>query len=280
MIDGTTFSVLKSAAVGNQPWGVAAHRGKLYVANFGAGSISVLDADTLAPLTTIYPATGGRPTFVKTNPVTDRVIAVTYPDIVGGGNRVIVINPNTDTIEADVDTGGEGAWGLAINTNLNHVYVSTRDSGAISVLDGNLSYARIPGVAKACGDGNTSPYSMDFDPLLNKLYVACAESGYVNRAAIYAAFAGGLVRQAIVPIDNGGLNGGGGVAADSATSNVFFTNSAANSVSVVSGSTNAVVATVPVGQHPFGAAVNPGTKQVFIGNGVSNNIYVLLDAYP
>jgi len=41
-----------------------------------------------------------------------------------------------------------------------------------------------------------------------------------------------------------------------------------------------VIATVPVGQHPFGAAVNPRTKQVFIGNGVSNDIYVLLDAYP
>ena len=70
------------------------HRGKVYVANFGDGSISVLDAETLAPLTTIAPATGGRPTFIKTNPVTDRVIAVTYPDGMGGGNRVIVINPN------------------------------------------------------------------------------------------------------------------------------------------------------------------------------------------
>ncbi len=41
-----------------------------------------------------------------------------------------------------------------------------------------------------------------------------------------------------------------------------------------------MIATVPVGQHPFGAAANPVTRQVFIGNGISNDIYVLLDAYP
>jgi len=283
MIDGKTFAVIDSAAVGNQPWGVAVHRGKVYVANFAAGSISVLNAETLAPLTTISPATGGRPTFIKTNPVADRVIAVTYPDGMGGGNRVIVINPVTDTIEKEVNAGDSGAWGLAVDTNLNRVFVSLRDSGAVAVLDGNAGYTAMPSVAKACGDGNTSPYSMDFDPLLNKLYVACAESGYVNRAAIYAAFAGGLVRQAIVPIGNGGPNGGGGVAVDTAdprTHNVFFTNSQANSVSVISGLSNAVIATVPVGQHPFGAAANPVTRQVFIGNGISNDIYVLLDAYP
>ena len=280
MIDGNTFAVIDSAAVGSQPWGVTLHRGKVYVANFGAGSISVLNAETLAPLPTISPATGGRPTFIKTNPVTDRVIAVTYPGIMGGGNRVIVINPDTDTIEADVDAGGEGAWGLAINTNLNRVYVSTRNTGAISVLDGNLSYVRLPDFAKACGDGNTSPYSMDFDPVLNKLYLACSRNGNVDRAVIFGASAGGLVSEATVVIGNGGPDGGGGVAADCTTGNVFFTNSQANSVSVVSGSINAVIATVPVGQHPFGAAVNPKTTQVFIGNGVSNNIYVLLDAYP
>jgi YVTN family beta-propeller protein len=280
MIDGNTFAVVNSAAVGSQPWGVAVYRGKVYVANFGAGNISVLDSETLALLTTISPATGGRPTFIKTNPITDRVIAVTYPNGMGGGNQVVVINPNDDTIEASVYAGGDGAWGLAIDTNLNRVYISLRDSGAISVLDGNTSYTGMPGVAKACGDGNTSPYSMDFDPVLNKLYLACAKYDNVDRAAIFAASAGGLVPQTIVTIGNGGPNGGGGVAADSATGNVFLTNSQANSVSVVSGLNNIVVGTVPVGQHPFGAAVNPITRQVFIGNGMSNNIYVLLDAYP
>ena len=121
---------------------------------------------------------------------------------------------------------------------------------------------------------------MDFDPVLKKLYLACAESNNVNGAAIFDASSNGLVPRAIVQIGNGGPDGGGGVAADSATGKVFFTNSQDNSVSVVSGWTDAVIATVQAGQHPFGVAVNPITKQVFIGNGNSNDIHVLLDAYP
>ena len=278
MIDGRTFTVIDSAPVGGQPWGVAVWREKAYVANFSSSSISVLRTGTLAPVATI--PVSGRPTFIKTNPVTDHVIAVTYGDGMGGGNRVIVINPANDTIEADVDVGGGGAWGLAIDTDLNHVYVSTRDSGTISAFDGNNGYQRFDGQSNACGESNSSPYSMDFDPILDKLYLACARYDNVDRAVIFGASGGGLVRQAIVPIGNGGANGGGGVAADSATGHVFFTNSQENSVSVINGQTNAVIATVPAGVHPYGAAVNPLTQQAFIGNGISNNIYVLLDAYP
>jgi YVTN family beta-propeller protein len=280
VIDGGTLTNLGNAAVGSLPWGVAVLGGKIYVANFGDRTISVLDAKTLTPLSTI-PKSGqlpGEPTFIKTNPKTDRVMVVTHGNA-AGGNQVIVINPNDDAIEA-VDAGGDGAWGLAINTNLNLVYVSLRDSGAISILDGNNGYQWIDSQLRACGGDNTSPYSMDFDPVQKKLYLACAEYENVDRAAIFDASDSSLAPRAIVPIGNGGPNGGGGVAADSATGNVFFTNSQANSVSVISGQTDTLVGTVPVGQHPFGAAVNPATKQVFIGNGVSNNIYVLLDAYP
>ena len=58
------------------------------------------------------------------------------------------------------------------------------------------------------------------------------------------------------------------------------TNSEENSISVISGLSNTVIATAPVGQHPFRAAIKPGTKQVFIQNGISNDVYVLLDDYP
>ena len=127
MIDGNTLTYVDNADVGIQPWGVAVHGGKVYVANFGGRTISVLDAETLAQRSTI-PETGqlvGKPTFVRVNPVTDRVIAVLYPDNASGGNQIVVIDPNSDMIEAHADVGGGGAWGLAVDTNLNRIYVST-----------------------------------------------------------------------------------------------------------------------------------------------------------
>ncbi len=279
VLDSGSFTVVDSAAVGNLPWGVAVHAGKVYVANFGDRSISVLDAATLA-VRGVIPVRGS-PTFIKRNPVTGRVIAVTY----GGGayddNRVIVINTEDDSVEADVHAGGGGAWGLAVNANLNRVYVTTRDSGTLITFDGDNGYAQIGTQTEyACPEPKSSPYGMDFDPVMNKLYVACALADNVDRAVIYRTTANGLERQALVGIGNGGPDGGGGVAVDSTTGHVFFTNSAANTVSVVSGATNSVIGTTPVGNNPFSAAVNPYTQQVFIGNRGDNSIHVLLDAGP
>jgi YVTN family beta-propeller protein len=279
-IDGHSYAVVNSAPVGNLPWGVTAHRGKVYVADFGDRSIHVVDAATLDTLSVI--PLGGNPTFVKTNSASDRVIVVTYGSTAFAGNRVAVIDPASDTLEADVEVGCGGAWGLAINPTLNRVYVSCRDSGTIVALDGNHAYAKIDGqvIDNACVEPMTSPFSMDFDTVSAQLYLACAKQENVDRALIYSAGAGGLIRQAIVPIGNGGADGGGGVVANSATGHAFFTNSLDHSVSVVDGATLSAIATIPVGQNPFGAALNSQTQQVFVGARDSGNLWVLVDPTP
>ena len=78
-------------------------------------------------------------------------------------------------------------------------------------------------------------------------------------------------------IGEGGLDGGGGVAVNTATGNVFITNSAADTVSVISGASNQVTATIPVGGNPFGAAVDPGTGRVFVANRNSGDVSVFKD---
>jgi YVTN family beta-propeller protein len=66
---------------------------------------------------------------------------------------------------------------------------------------------------------------------------------------------------------------------NTATGNVFFTNSRANTVSVVGGAVDRVIATAPAGSNPYGAAADPGTKRVFIGNRDSHNVTILSDTY-
>jgi len=82
-----------------------------------------------------------------------------------------------------------------------------------------------------------------------------------------------------LPVGNGGANGGGGVAIDTATGNVFFTNSLDDTVSVISGASNMVIRTLTAGDEPFGAAIDSGTRRVYVGNRGSNNLSLFMDAY-
>ena len=69
-----------------------------------------------------------------------------------------------------------------------------------------------------------------------------------------------------------GSEGGGGVVADQISGHIFVTNSLDGTVSVLSGASNSVVATVLVGADPFGVAVDPITRHVFVGNRGGNSI--------
>jgi DNA-binding beta-propeller fold protein YncE len=46
-------------------------------------------------------------------------------------------------------------------------------------------------------------------------------------------------------------------------------------VSVISGQTNKVTATVPVGNGPIGVAVSPQTGDVYVPNGNNNTVSVI-----
>ena len=277
VFDGASLATLGYAGVGREPWGVAVNptTNKVYVANFASGDLYVLDATTL-DLLKIIPV-GPNPTFVKINLVTNRIFVVTY-----GNSSVAVINGYMDSLEVTVPSGGTAAWGLAVDPNTNLVYVSNRDSGMVTTLDGNRGY-QVAGSRTIwpCGGIGTgaSPYGLAFNPLNSKLYIACSPSQNVNRAAVYRANADGMTSLAFLPIGDGGDDGGGGVAVDDATSNVFFTNSAANTVSVISGTTDTVIATLPTGLSPFGAAVDSVMRRVFVVNRDSNDLSVFFDGF-
>lgn len=271
-LDGAALHEDGYTSAGDEPWGIAVNpqTNKLYVANFASGDITVLDAATLAHVSTI--AVGGHPTFVKINPGTNKVFAVLY-----GSDQLAVIDGGSDTLEAKVHAGGVGAWGLALNTNLNRVYVSARDSGSITTFMGYPPYSQIKDQARqACGGAGSSPYSMDFNPMNDRLYVACSPYHDVNTAGIYRTSGNGLTLLAFTRIGNGGDDGGGGVAVNTTTNHVFFTNSASDSVSVI-GENHAVLVTLGTGRNPFGVDVDPGTGRVYVVNRDSNDVSVIQD---
>jgi len=56
---------------------------------------------------------------------------------------------------------------------------------------------------------------------------------------------------------------------------VYVANGMSNSVSVISGRTGTVTATIPVGSEPIGVAVNPVTGTVYVTNADSNTVSVI-----
>ena len=63
--------------------------------------------------------------------------------------------------------------------------------------------------------------------------------------------------------------------AHAATRNLYVSNLRGNSVSVVDPATDTVIATVPVGTNPFGAAVTPDGSQAWVTNNGSNTVSVI-----
>ena len=188
MIDGMLLAVLKSVTVGRQPWGVAVNpaTNKVYVANFAGSNVSVLNATTLDVQTTIE--VGPNPTFVRINENTNQVFVVTY-----GNDSVVVLDGVTDDILYAKSSGGFGAWGLAVNPVLNRLYISNRDTGSVTTLDGANGFQVLNSQTVApCGPMGSSPYSLGFNQNNARLYVACAPEQSVNGAAIYSAGLSGL----------------------------------------------------------------------------------------
>ena len=54
-----------------------------------------------------------------------------------------------------------------------------------------------------------------------------------------------------------------------------MTNPRTDTLSVVDGASNAVVATVPLGTWPVGVAVNPRTNRIYVANDNTNNVSVI-----
>ena len=66
-----------------------------------------------------------------------------------------------------------------------------------------------------------------------------------------------------------------GVAVNSSTNRIYVVNNSDNTVSVIEGTTNAVVSTITVGSYPYGVGVNSTTNRIYVTNTQSNTVSVI-----
>jgi len=269
-------TLIASVGVGNQPFDVTLNTitRKAYVSNFnpgGASSVTVINMDTFAVLKTISLAPYTEATFIRLNTLTNRG----YVAIHGAGG-VAALNTGLDTLLTFVPTGG-GAFGLAVNHNINRIYVTNRDARTISVVNGatNLVVETVP------VPFNGSPFVAVVNLNNNRLYVTYdPDVPYdgPNRVAVYQTSLSGT-GEAIADI---GVGGGaeGGIAFNNVNNHVYVTNRFSNSVTVIRAD-NSIAATVNGGNfaEPFGVGVNPNTNRVYVGNQARDSITVFSDVY-
>jgi uncharacterized delta-60 repeat protein len=286
--------------VGNSPWGVAVNptTNRVYAANWGSSSLSVIDSLSNSVITTVS-LSGAYGSRVAVNPNTNRiyvtrgaigstmsvldgstnsVIATTtlgsQPNGIGinlntnriyvtnfGGTTVSVVNGSNNVVLANI-TVGSNPIGLAVNSSTNRIYVANHYSNNVSVINGSTN-----GVVTTIGVGS-NPYGVAVNPNTNRIYVTNYNSNSVS-------VIDGSTNSVITTIS--GFAGPIDVALNSTTNRIYVTNSTGTTVSVVDGNTNTVVDTFLAGFQPSILAVNPCTSRIYVTNYGNDSLSVLED---
>jgi len=107
---------------------------KVYVSNQFDDTVSVIDGTTDTVIKTISVT---RPGKSAVNPDTNKIYIIS-------GNNVVVIDGASDTIISTIPFVGIAPNSVAIDLDTNKIYVSTRISNHVAVIDGNIDTKLAP----------------------------------------------------------------------------------------------------------------------------------------
>jgi len=259
--------VISTVDVGGAPAGVAVnpHTNMVYVTNTISrivangstvtGDLTVINGSTNRVVTTL--AFGNGTGLIAIDTSTDRVYEADT-----GLCAVSVIDAATGQDISTVAVGGSPD-GIAVNPSTDMVYVANGGSNTVSVINGSTD-----GVVATIPVG-PNPTAVAVDPSTDVVYVA--GFGSPNHISVIDASTNGVVATVSVgaPL---------GLAVNPSTDMLYAASFFAKSVSVINGSTNAIVADVPVNSStdfPGGVAVNPNTNTVYVTNRDSDTVSVI-----
>jgi DNA-binding beta-propeller fold protein YncE len=304
LIDGKTCNAgdasgcgqhVTAATAGIDPIGVAVDKAtnSVYVANF-SGTVAVVDGRRCQASNTsgchAAPATvrvGANPQFLAVDEKTDTIYVAN-----SGDNTVSVIDGKRCALgscgrpRASVSVG-PGPFAVAVNEATGAVYVADFGAARVSVIDGRTCNARI---VSGCRQHATSvnvgqtPGGIAVNSRTNTVYVTGEVSGdvsVIDGTTCNARVTSGCRKRPVHVL--AGL-GARGIAINEATDTVYVANTAANSVSVIDGSTcNAedhggcgrIGVQARVGLSPRRVAVDEVTNTVYVTNALSNSVTML-----
>ncbi len=232
-----------TGAVGKKALGVAVSDTKIYVADSGSNTVSVVDR-----------ATGA----VRTIPVvgTPRAVVIS-PDgsraYVSGYKGVSVIDTGTDTVLSKVAINGGYSYGIAISGDGRRLYVSNAGNNTVSVIDATPAVPTVIATVKVGSAPRTLAVSADGA----SVYVANWNAKSVSVISTATNTNVGTIKVGANPF---------GVAAG-ADGMVYVANYGSNSVSVINPVTSVVTATIAVGSRPQSVAVSADGTVLYVAEG-------------
>ena len=248
VIDGATNDTT-TVPVGTDPWAIAVNTRTNKVYVANHGSGDVTVIDGATNATTTVPA-GDKPDAICVNPRTNKVYVA---DSIG---CVTVIDGATnDTTTVPVT---KWPYAICVNPNTNKVYVANLSSHDVTVIDGETNDTT------TINTGYLYPTALCVNPNTNKVYVTMeldwrvlVIDGETNNTTMVWA---GINPNAICVNPN--------------TNKVYVANRGSDNVTVIEGATNDTTL-VSVGDAPQAICVNPNTNKVYVANTNSNTVTVI-----
>lgn len=222
-----------------------------YTANTYKNTVSVIDMDTNAIVTTI---TGiDSPTRIAVSPDSGRIYVTD-----SGSNEVTVIDTATNTKMAAIPVG-KTPFGIALSPDGKTAYVTNNKDNTVSIVD--TAAKKVTGTVNV-GNG---PYGIAVNPKTGAAYVI-----NTNDNSVSVIKGGGAVATIAV-----GQMPMAGIAASPDGSRVYVANGNDNSVSIIDTATNAVVKTVNTGHTPIDIAISPDGASAYVANLGDQTISIL-----
>jgi YVTN family beta-propeller protein len=240
----------RSVRVGDDPLAIAVNpvTNRVYVANTGSGTVSVLDGKNDAILATVN--VGKRPYVLAVNVADNKVyVSNTFSDL------LTIIDGATNATRT-LKTGSADA--IAVDSTSNQVYLLGYESNHLTVLKSDDSLSQ-----KSAGAMHL--WGMALDKAAGKLYVTRISNGDVVAMDTQS--------DKITPMATGRFPCA--VAVNAKRGMVYVANCFDDSVTVIDGGKNKVVATVKVGSHPQAIAVDPETNLVYVANTHGDSVTVI-----
>jgi YVTN family beta-propeller protein len=264
-----------SLTVGSVPNGIAFDpaTGNLYVANFGPGTLSVVNGSTNSVVATVNLNFPVSPWDVGYDPDNGNIYV---SDTKNGAVSVVDTESNTvlsavavgdDMLSGDHDDRPNGVVFDPFN---NYMYIAMYGSGYLAEIDTsqNVLIANAPVGQNAFV--NSGLWGLAFDPANCNFYAS-------NEVDDTLTVVSGASNTLVSSIDTGRSPNGVAVDSDLGPNygNVLVANYAANTVSVINGSSNTVIDTIRVGENPDGIAFDSASGDFYVANYGDGSVSVI-----